>query len=221
MTPRIFLPGAGASANFWLPVAAELPQQSENVFLSWPGLGNEPDVPWVGGIDDLVAMVLARVTRPCDLIAQSLGGIIAVRAALERPAMIRRMVLVATSGGVPVRVLGASDWRDDYYRTYPRAARWIGEVSEDLSDALRTIRIPTLLVWGDSDSISPVAVGRHLLERLPNAELQIVPGGNHDLAQTHPKMVAELIAAHLRQRIEPLSAVNLVPPSNDNLDDHF
>src|ERR1700756_513092 len=113
-------------------------QQSENVFLSWPGWQTDPAVQWVSGIDDLVAMVFARATRPCDLIAQSLGGIIAVRAVLERPAMIRKMVLVATSGGVPVQVLGASDWRDDYYRTYPRAARWIGEVSEDLSDALKT-----------------------------------------------------------------------------------
>ncbi len=198
MRPRIFLPGAGGNANFWLPVAAELSQQSENVFLSWPGLGNEPDVPGVSGIDDLVAMVLARATRPCDLIAQSLGGMIAVRAVLERPAMIRKMVLVATSGGLPVQVLGASDWRDDYYRTYPRAAHWIGEVSDDLSDALSTIRIPILLVWGDNDPISPVAVGRYLLERFPNAELRIVPGGDHDLARTHPKMVAELIEAHLR-----------------------
>jgi pimeloyl-ACP methyl ester carboxylesterase len=198
MTPRIFMPGAGASANFWLPVAAELSQESENVFLSWPGLGNEPSVPGVDGIDDLVAMVLAKAARPCDLIAQSLGGVIAVRAALERPAMIRKLVLVATSGGVPVQGLGASDWRDDYYRTYPRAARWIGEVSDDLSDALRTIGIPTLLVWGENDPISPVAVGRHLLERLPDAELRIVRGGDHDLAQTHSKMVAELIEAHLR-----------------------
>ena len=94
--------------------------------------------------------------------------------------------------------MGGSDWRDDYYRTYPKAARWIGEVTQDLSGELRTISVPTLLVWGDDDPISSVAVGRHLQELLPNAELRIVPGGDHDMVQTHPQVVAELIDAHLR-----------------------
>ena len=56
---------------------------------------------------------------------------------------------------------------------------------------------PTLLIWGDSDAISPVAVGRHLVQRLPNARLEIVPGGDHDVASTHADHVARLIALHL------------------------
>jgi len=54
-----------------------------------------------------------------------------------------------------------------------------------------------LLIWGDADPISPVAVGRHLEARIPNARLEIVPGGDHGLAGTHADLVASLIAHHL------------------------
>jgi len=44
--------------------------------------------------------------------------------------------------------------------------------------ALRRIAAPTLLIWGDSDPISPVAVGRHLESCIANAELPCLPGGD-------------------------------------------
>jgi pimeloyl-ACP methyl ester carboxylesterase len=195
MTKTLFLPGAGASAAFWRPVA-ELTQLDAE-FLSWPGLGNEPAAPGVDGIDDLVRMVRERMPAPVNLVAQSMGGLVAVKAALAVPDRVKRLVLTATSGGVPVAALGGADWQADYYREYPRAARWIGSVREDLSAALGAIIAPTLLLWGDSDPISPVAVGERLLALLPNARLHVVPGGDHDLARTHARTVAAMIVQHL------------------------
>jgi len=57
--------------------------------------------------------------------------------------------------------------------------------------------VPTLLVFGDADPISPVAVGRFLLDRLPSARLEIVAGGTHDLEEEYPDLLASLIEAHL------------------------
>ena len=198
MTKLLFLPGAGGSAGFWRPVAERLGLEREMRFFSWPGLGGEPHDPDVGGIDDLVAMVLAEVDEQVDVVAQSMGGLVAVRAALSAAGKVRRLVLVATSGGVPVAELGASDWRAEYREAYPRAAAWITDVSEDMSHRLGSIDVPTLLLWGDADPISPVAVGQRLLGLLPNAALHTIEGGNHDLAQTHADEVAPLIAGHLR-----------------------
>jgi pimeloyl-ACP methyl ester carboxylesterase len=193
MTKTLFLPGAGASAGFWRPVADLTDLDGE--FLSWPGLGNEPAAPGVGGIEDLVTLVRARMHAPVNMVAQSMGGLVAVKAALAAPNRVKRLVLTATSGGVPV--VGGADWRADYYREYPRAARWIGAVREDLSDQIGAITAPTLLLWGDNDPISPVAVGERLLSLLPNARLHVVPGGDHDLARTHAGAVAALIVRHL------------------------
>jgi pimeloyl-ACP methyl ester carboxylesterase len=168
----------------------------DGAFFAWPGLGNEPATPDVNGIDDLVAMVLDHMDEPVNIVAQSMGGLVAVKAALVAPEKLSRLVLAVTSAGVPVADLGGSNWQSDYYRAYPHAAQWIGEASEDLSDQIMSIEAPTLLLWGDSDPISPVAVGERLLSLLPNANLHVVRGGDHDLAQTHTPAVANLIKRH-------------------------
>jgi pimeloyl-ACP methyl ester carboxylesterase len=193
----LFLPGAGASAKFWKPVADRLPADWPMRFLLWPGLGNEPHDPNVRGIDDLVALVCAKIEEPVDLVAQSMGGFVAARVALEMPQKVRRMVLAATSAGVPVRDLGGSDWSIEYRREYPAAAAWIYEQQEDLSSRLPEIAAPCLLLWGDADPISPPPVGERLFDLLPNARLHIVRGGDHDLAITHAAEVAPIIADHL------------------------
>ena len=149
----------------------------------------------MNGIDDLVAMVLDHMDEPVDIVAQSMGGLVAVKAALVAPEKLSRLVLAVTSAGVPVADLGGSNWRSDYYRAYPHAAQWIGEASEDLSDQIMSIEAPTLLLWGDSDPLSPVAVENDL-SLLPNANLHVVRGGDHDLAQTHTPAVANLIKRH-------------------------
>ena len=201
MTRMLFLPGAGASASFWRPVADRLDPDRPRHFFAWPGLGNEPHDPRVRGVDDLVAMVLAELDGPSDLVAQSLGGLVALRVALSAPAKIRRLVLTATSAGVPVHDLGGADWRDDYRREFPNAASWITERKqsrEDLSARLASIDIPSLLIWGDADPISPLSVGERLHQLLRRSRLCVVRGGRHDLARTHAKETASLIAGHLR-----------------------
>jgi len=194
MTKTLFLPGAGASAAFWKP-AADL-SGLDGTFFAWPGLGNEPATPCVNGIDDLVAMVLDHMSEPVNIVAQSMGGLVAVKAALAAPGKLNGLVLAVTSAGVPVADLGGSNWRPAYYRTYPQAAQWIGEANEDLSIRIMSIEAPTLLLWGDNDPISPVAVGERLVSLLPNAVLHVVRGGDHDLAQTHALTVADLIKHH-------------------------
>jgi pimeloyl-ACP methyl ester carboxylesterase len=193
----IFLPGAGGSAEFWRPVAERLPADPPKQRLSWPGLGNEPPAENMRGADDLVSMVLDALDEASNIVAQSMGGLIAVRSALKAPDKIRRLVLTATSAGAPVEDLGGSNWRPDYRNAFPSAAKWITEIRQDLSSEIPSIRAPTLLIWGDSDPISPIAVGQRLLELLPNAQLHVVKGGDHDLAIRHADEVAAVVQAHL------------------------
>jgi pimeloyl-ACP methyl ester carboxylesterase len=148
----------------------------------------------VRGLDDLVARVLAQLDQPVDLVAQSMGGRIAVEVAQRVP--LRRLVLTATSAGVPMH--GASDWRAAYRTNYPDAQAWITEPQPDLSALIARIEAPTLLLWGDRDPISPLSVGERLKSLLPNARLHVVHGGDHDLAVTHAGEVAAQIAQHLR-----------------------
>lgn len=92
--PRVlFLPGAGGSSNFWEPVASLLPSDWISVRLSWPGLGDEPHDPSVTGIDDLVQIAERQIDGQTDVVAQSMGGVIAARLAMRRPDAVRRLVL--------------------------------------------------------------------------------------------------------------------------------
>ena len=193
----LFLPGAGGSADFWKPVGSRLPADWPKHYFGWPGLGHQSHDPAVKSLDDLVQLAVKEIEGPVDLVAQSMGGVIAARIALERPSLVRRLVLCVTSGGVDMAGLGAADWRPDYRKSFPNAADWITATRASRPLPVEKIEAKTLLIWGDLDAISPVTVGRHLAQRLPNAELEIVPGGDHDVASTHADHVARLITRHL------------------------
>ncbi len=123
MTKILFLPGSGASPDFWKPVGSLLPADWPKVYFGWPGLGRQPHDPAVRGIDDLIAMVVAKMEAPVDLVAQSMGGVIAARIALAHPQLVRRLVLTVTSGGVEMAAFGASDWRADYRKSFSERRR--------------------------------------------------------------------------------------------------
>jgi pimeloyl-ACP methyl ester carboxylesterase len=200
MPPVLFLPGSGASPDFWKPVGTRLPGDWSKHYFGWPGLSAQPHDPAIKGLDDLIAMVVARMTEPVDLVAQSMGGVVATRIALAHPRLLRRLVLTVTSGGVDMAAFGANEgWRADYRQRFPDAATWILEPAVRQPVPVERIAAPTLLLWGDDDPISPAAVGQHLLQRLPDARLHVVKGGGHDLARTHADEVAPLIERHLGQ----------------------
>ena len=197
MTKILFLPGAGASPDFWKPVAERLPADWPRHHFGWPGLGSQPADPSIKSIEDLMRLVLSEMSEPVDLVAQSMGGIVATRLAIAHPQLVRRLVLTVTSGGVDMASFGASDaWRADYRKAHPGA--WITEAPAAAPVPVERITAPTLLIWGESDPISPVAVGRHLEQRIAGSRLHVVPGGDHDIAQTHAAHVASLIAVFLR-----------------------
>ena len=46
----------------------------------------------------------------------------------------------------------------------------------DLSDLLPVVYVPTLLLWGDSDARSPLAVARQFEEAIPDTQLVVIEG---------------------------------------------
>ncbi|RQR50362.1 alpha/beta fold hydrolase [Burkholderia sp. Bp9126] len=195
----LFLPGASGSTAFWQPLIDHLTHPVERRVVAYPGFGGEPDDPGVRDFDGLVRRVLRHLDRPTAVIAQSMGGVIALRAALERPEQVTHLVLTVTSGGLDMQGLGAQDWRADFVSANPHLPDWFVSFSADLSGELGRVAQPALLLWGDADPISPVAAGKRLLGRLPDARLHVVPGGRHDLAAVHAAAIAPLVDEHLQR----------------------
>lgn len=212
-TKLIFLPGAAGSPNFWRPVSDLLVHPASRTLLGWPAFDQVPADPNVRGIADLVAVVLKEMDGPCALIAQSMGGVIAMQAALKRPELLTHLVLAVTSGGVDMSALHAEDWRPSFWAANPSAPPWFADYHEDLSGRISSIRVPTLLLWGDADPISPVAVGTYLQKLLPHSSLQVLHGGKHDLVVKLAPDVARLIDEHLKN-VAYGSACNNQPTIN-------
>jgi poly(3-hydroxyalkanoate) depolymerase len=62
---------------------------------------------------------------------------------------------------------------------------------------LHRLRMPVLVLGADDDPIIPFANARLIAWRLPNATLELVPGGGHLFLLTHARQMAARIAAFL------------------------
>jgi poly(3-hydroxyoctanoate) depolymerase len=56
---------------------------------------------------------------------------------------------------------------------------------------------PTLVLAGDDDPIVPLINGRILAQRIPDARLQVIPGGGHLFMLEHPAATAAIISDFL------------------------
>ena len=128
-----------------------------------------------------------------------MGGIFAVTAALQYPEKVKGLVMVATSGGMDLSSFQVQDWRQDDQASDLNYPDWFVEAKADYTVDFAKINMPILLLWGDQDPISPLAVGEFLQQQFPQAVLKIVHDGDHLFLETHADQAAEHIAAYLSQ----------------------
>jgi pimeloyl-ACP methyl ester carboxylesterase len=192
--PIVYLPGGAGRSSFWRPVADRLWRRGAPIVLGYPGFGDAPHDPTIRSLDDLFHALLDVLPPRSHLVAQSMGNAIALRMAIEHPTRVASLVLCAVSGGVDVRRLGGAEWRPSLKSEQPDAPTWFIDDTSDFTEALPTLRVPTLVLSADADPLSPVSVGEYLRDRMPAAELRVVPGG-HWIAHDTPDVVAEHIGS--------------------------
>jgi pimeloyl-ACP methyl ester carboxylesterase len=195
--PISYLPGGGGRSSFWRPVADRLWRYGAPVVFGYPGFGDAPTDPGIVSLSGLYDALLSVLPDRFHLVAQSMGNVLALRIAIEKPERIASLVLCAVSGGVDVRRLGGAEWRTILQAEQPIAPTWFIEDESDFTEKLASIHIPTLLLFGDSDPLSPVRVGEFLRDNLPQAQLHVVTGGSHTMAHEEPDRIASVIAGFL------------------------
>lgn len=84
MTHLIFLPGASGSTEFWQPLIELLSADYTVQVIAYPGFGQEPAQKDVYDFNSLSDYVLDQIQQDSVLIAQSMGGIFAIQAALKK-----------------------------------------------------------------------------------------------------------------------------------------
>ncbi len=93
------------------------------------------------------------------------------------------------------------DWREEQDADeVPREAQGAAGANFDVSDRVRTIDLPTLVLHGTDDRVLPVENGRRIAEKLPDARLEILEGAPHMLMIERSKEVNELLEAFLAEQ---------------------
>ncbi|GLG84126.1 alpha/beta fold hydrolase [Acinetobacter calcoaceticus] len=199
MNNLIFLPGASGSTTFWHPLIEKLPQHYHTKIIGYPGFGDTPESVEVKNFEDLTNYVLNQINDESVIIAQSMGGIFAVAAALQKPQLVKGLVLIATSGGINLERFNVQDWREAYRQAFLQYPDWFVTTNINYEEFLSDISVETLLIWGDQDPVSPVEVGTYLKQIFKSSTLHIVKGGDHQLAEKYADEVAIQIKDYLKK----------------------
>ena len=72
----------------------------------------------------------------------------------------------------------------------------------DLSGRLEEIQVPTLVLVGDEDKMTPERFAEELAEGIPGAELTVIHGAGHMLPLEQPKQVAGVVQGFLEGVLE-------------------
>ncbi len=67
----------------------------------------------------------------------------------------------------------------DYLLAGAMKETFVKTINEDLAGYLPHINTPTLLVWGEHDTETPLADGKRMQKELKKAELVVLPGAGH------------------------------------------
>ncbi len=218
--PLVLVHGLSGSTRWWARNAPTLARQYAVYLVNLPGFGA---LQWRGAgfvlseaADWLADWIAAVGVRSCHLVGHSMGGYIAIRLAARHPELVRRLVLVAPAGvpsgrsmigyGVPLlaAVLAATPsflpvLALDAVRAGPltllRAARDL--LAADVCDDLRAIVAPTLLIWGDRDTLVPPSLAPALRKEIPDARLVLLRGAGHVPYYDRPREFNDALLAYL------------------------
>jgi pimeloyl-ACP methyl ester carboxylesterase len=200
--PVVLVHGLAGSMRWWWRNVATLAERHTVYLVNLPGFGafRRHRLPFAlaEAGDWLGAWIEAADVGPCHIVAHSMGGHIAIRLATRKPALVRRLVLVAPAlvaghkrlRAYPLALIAAARAMApsflpilalDTLRAGPftilSAARSL--LAEDIRAELREIVAPTLLIWGERDALVSPSLGPLAQAEIADAHLLLLPGAGH------------------------------------------
>lgn len=208
-TPIIFLHGWGSSSEVWFPVLFELfSENTPIVLVDLPGFGKSETPTDPFSINDYVSLMKKiyqeKKIESAILVGHSFGGQIATKVAVEEPAMVEKIVLVNSASvrnqkksffsyfasllrplfELPLLRSGKhfllSKISGDDYTVNPAMYPTLKNVTnEDMTPVLSEVSQPTLIVWGEDDTVTPTDHAYILNENIPQALLVMLRDAGH------------------------------------------
>lgn len=175
------------------------------------------------------------------LVGHSMGGAVALEYALRHERRLAGLVLVSTGARLRVAPQFLAGALNDYDATvealvkgmYGEKAdpnllrlggRRLREVKPEVLHAdfaacdtfdrradVAQIDLPTLIVCGDEDVMTPLKLSQHLHDQIARSELVVIPGVGHMAAIQEPSVVARAVEGFLA-RLTPRASPSAAPP---------
>ncbi len=220
--PLVLLHGGAGTAEMFGDVLSGLSRDRRVIAAELQAHGRTADIDrplrYELMADDVAALIEHLGLGSADVMGYSLGGGVALRTAIQHPERVRKLVLVSApckrdgwypevlaamgqSGPESAEALKQTPMYRAYSRVAPRLEDWpvlltkLGEMLRrdyDWSEEVASMRIPTMLVFGDADSVRT----SHAVEffgllgggkmdagwdgsGMPHSRLAILPGTTH------------------------------------------
>ncbi len=155
------------------------------------------------------------------LLAHSFGGALGVKFALKYPEKIKKLFLVSAScirkktvkKDILVKMAKILKMfsflpfynflRKLFYKLFFKSdyldnegvmkETYLKIIKEDLSKSLSSIKIPTIIIWGKKDRVTPLKHAYFINKQIKNSELIIIPSADHFLNQKAPYVLTRII----------------------------
>ncbi len=188
--PILLLHGWGASLRTFEKLSASLSEHFLVYSIDLPGFGqSDIGVPLsISEVAELMALFCQslKIEKPI-ILGHSYGGRIAIMYASKYP--LDKLVLVSSAGikqklkfskklkirvykmfkklHLPVK-MGSQDYQN---ADHVRRKMLVQAVNQDLREEMRQIKVPTLLLYGTDDQVTPLSMGETIKNTIPNAYL--------------------------------------------------
>lgn len=225
LVPMVLIHGGGGVGQLWQNQLLAFPRAVA------PDLPGHPEGPGLSTVPDMAGWVLRfideRAIGPCVVGGHSLGGGVALQAALQAPERLRGLILVGTGSRLRVRPEFFERLRGDYDEAIEEVLRWwfspqaatrvvdrvrgaLRALSPtvvhddfwaadhfDVTDRLHEIRLPTLILCGEEDRMTPVKYAEYLRQYIAGSRLVVIPKAGHMVMVEQPRACNEAIAEFL------------------------
>jgi pimeloyl-ACP methyl ester carboxylesterase len=186
--PRPLLGGHGSGAILALKAIAAGAVRPEKLVLMPSALHAKPVQ---GPLERAGRVVIRAAAIPgCDrLLARAAVATI-------RPGRGDRLTVTQAPGARDLVRHALMDLGGDRVRSWAKAARrWPHGAHRDLLDAYAAMDFPVLLLWADQDEAHPLAIAEEALDRLPDAQLRVLPKTGFLIAYDDPVGLAREIVS--------------------------
>lgn len=221
----VFLHAAGSSGDQWVQQRLAFAARHEVATPDLPGHGSSAEAP-LERIEDIAAWVArTQAVERAVVVGHSMGAAVALALAASHP--VRGLVLVGAASRLPVPAgfveevardpaiaaerlatagfasgarAGLVDRASAFLtRTDPEvlARDFAASSAFDARDLLARIRVPTRVIVGAEDRMTPLADAEAMARGIAGAELHVVPGAGHMVMLERPREFNAALASFL------------------------